>query len=207
MKKGVIFDFDLTLVDSICSIMAGLKKMSEHFSLPSVTEDDLRRVISLPARDFWQGLWGRYDEAWNEYFLTAVSASERENIKLYPDVIPVLTKLKKNGFRLGVATNRDRAWEALAATDLAKYFDTAVGALDVAHPKPAPDSLLLAMEQLQLTSCQVLFVGDSKVDMLAACRARLRGVGILAGGTSREELFAAGAWQVRSTLSDLVDLF
>ena len=208
MVSHVIFDFDMTLVDSLRAITLGLNKIAARFKLPQVTEHQAREVLYLESRDFWSRLWGGYDENWYRYFREEVAGREKDYLRPAPGAENLLRRLKKNGLGLALASNRDRPWEALAAAGLAPYFDTAVGALDVPRGKPAPDMLLLALERLQADPGQALYVGDAPTDMTAAARAGLRGVGLLAGSGARpEELAAAGAWQIRPALRDLDDLF
>lgn len=207
MVRTVIFDFDMTLVDSIYAITRGLNKMARHFNLPAVSESDTRRVMSFQAKDFWRNLWGYHDVAWNDYFVNEVAAQESNYLELAPGALETLMKLKRNGLGLALATNRDNAWAALASMGLASYFDTAVGSGDVAQGKPAPDMILMAMGQLNADPGRTLYVGDAVFDMEAANRAGIRAVGLLEGGTSRDELIRAGAWQVRETLGDLDDLW
>ena len=206
MVRTVIFDFDMTLVDSIYAITRGLNKMAEHFNLRRVDESDTRRVISLEAKEFWKALWGREDPAWRDYFVTAVAGQEKNYLEVAPGAVDLLRRLKDEGFGVGLATNRDNAWYALGAIGLAKYFDTAVGSRDVPRGKPSPDMILMAMEQMGASPGQTIYVGDSPYDMQAASKAGIRAVGVLEGGTSRADLLAAGAWQVRPTLSDLDDI-
>jgi phosphoglycolate phosphatase-like HAD superfamily hydrolase len=67
--------------------------------------------------------------------------------------------------------------------------------------------LWLVMERLQAVPDQTIFVGDAPSDMAAAARAGVRGVGLLEGGGNPGELLAAGAWQIRTALTDLADLW
>ena len=206
MVRTIIFDFDMTLVDSIYAITRGLNKMAEHFNLRQVDENDTRRVMSLEAKDFWKTLWGYDDPAWRDYFVKAVAGQEKNYLEVSPGAVELLRRLRNKGFGVGLATNRDNAWYALASIGLAKYFDTAVGSRDVSRGKPSPDMLLLAMNQMGADPGQTVYIGDSPYDMEAASKAGVRAVGVLEGGTSREDLLAAGAWQVRPTLNDLDDI-
>ncbi|MDL2259755.1 HAD family hydrolase [Deltaproteobacteria bacterium OttesenSCG-928-K17] len=205
MVQTVIFDFDMTLVDSIYAITRGLNKMAAHFNLRQVDDSDTRRVMSLPPKDFWSTLWGPHDEAWTDYFLKHVAAEEGDYLEPAPGATDLLSRLRAEGKSLGLATNRHDAWGALASVGLGKYFDTAIGAGDVAEGKPAPDMLLAIMEQMQSDPGETVFIGDSVSDMQAAVRAGIRGAGVTDGGTSREDLLKAGAWQVRQNLSELSD--
>jgi len=207
MIRHVILDFDLTLVNSLPAIGLGLNRLARHFGLKEVTETEIRAVMHLDCQAMWSGLWGAYDPAWHDFFITVMAGEEKKHLTALPGAEDLLRSLKKRGLGLGLATNRDRPWEALASVGLAPYFDSAAGALEVARVKPAPDMLWLVMERLEALPDQTIFIGDAPSDMAAAARAGVRGVGLLEGGGSHEELLAAGAWQIRAALPDLADLW
>ena len=205
--RHIVLDFDMTLVNSLPAITLGLNRMARHFGLKEVNETEVMAVMHLECQAMWSGLWGAYDPLWHDFFLTRVVGEEKNHLAVAPGAIDLLKDLKKKGMSLALATNRDRPWEALAAVGLAPYFDSAVGAMEVLRPKPAPDMLRLVMERLQADPDQTIFVGDAPSDMTAAARAGVRGVGLLEGGGNPEELLAAGAWQLRAALPDLADLW
>lgn len=202
MAQTVILDFDMTLVDSVRAITCGLNKIAEHFGLRIVDEDDTRRAMSLEATDLWSAVWGTYDERWSEYFLSEVSGDERNYLEIVPGAEELLMDLKAAGKQVALATNRDDAWKALAAINLANYFDAAVGCMDVPHGKPAPDMLFLVMEQLKTAPERCVFIGDSLFDMRAARAAGIVAIGLTQSGETRDDLIAAGAWQVRDRLTE-----
>lgn len=201
--KTVIFDFDMTLVNSIYAITRGLNKMADHFGLTPVDENDTRRVMSLESREFWINLWGEYNPEWNDYFVEEVADREKHYLEITPGTVELLEKVKKADMNLALATNRDNAWAALTSIDLAHYFDTAVGSGDVPRGKPAPDMINLILDQLKADPGKTIMVGDSPYDMQAAVAAGVRAVGVLEGGNTRRDLMEAGAWQVRDTLRDI----
>ena len=204
--KTVIFDFDMTLVDSICAITRGLNLMATHFGLAAVNEDDTRRVICLESSEFWSNLWGEYNPEWNDFFLKEVAHQEKDYLKIMPGATALLTELKAAGVKLALATNRNNAWAALAAINLAHYFDTAVGVSDVAKGKPAPDMINLVLTRLQADPARTIMVGDAVYDIRAAVAAGVRAVGVLGGGGDRDRLMEAGAWQVCDNLEAVGDI-
>lgn len=112
----------------------------------------------------------------------------------FRDFVPLMTEakgLKKSLARLSacmplaVATNRgDSMWLLLEHFGLTKFFQTVVTSSDVAHPKPAPDMLLLAAARLGVRAQNCVFVGDSDLDRQAARGANMQ---FIAYGTDLEE--------------------
>ncbi len=101
---------------------------------------------------------------------------------LFPDVPETLSALHAKGLPLGLVTNKPTPFVAplLEALDIAKYFSVIVGGDDVQNKKPHPEPLLLVAGKLSLTPAELLFVGDSRNDILAARAAgvSLRGVNL-----------------------------
>jgi phosphoglycolate phosphatase len=92
----------------------------------------------------------------------------------YPEV---LAELKGMGIRLGVLTNRDREFmeheiAAVGDSGWRHFFDIMVCGDDVTKRKPAPDSILKALEDLGVEPDPgTWYVGDSTTDTIAAKRA------------------------------------
>jgi phosphoglycolate phosphatase len=76
----------------------------------------------------------------------------------------------REGHSAGLVTNKPTPFVAplLEALDIAKYFSVIVGGDDVQNKKPHPEPLLLVAGKLSLTPAELLFVGDSRNDILAA---------------------------------------
>ena len=99
---------------------------------------------------------------------------------LFPDVAETLSALYAKGIPLGLVTNKPTPFVAplLEALDIAKYFSVIVGGDDVQNKKPHPEPLLLVAGKLSLAPAELLFVGDSRNDILAARAAGCPSVGL-----------------------------
>ncbi|MDL1964460.1 MAG: HAD family hydrolase, partial [Deltaproteobacteria bacterium] len=62
----------------------------------------------------------------------------------------------------------DTMKKVLIEHDLEEYFDLVVSALDVENPKPGPDQLIKILEHFNIEPGQLIYIGDSKLDELAA---------------------------------------
>ncbi|MDR2612630.1 MAG: HAD family hydrolase [Deltaproteobacteria bacterium] len=203
MISTIIFDIDLTLVDSLQACVEGTNLIARRFGLPEKSDREVLEAISLPLEPFWRKMWGGYDPAWRDYYESSVSATVDINRPLYPGAVELLKKARERGIALGVATNRMNPWLDLADMGIAEFFDTAVGPDATVKPKPHPDIPQLAVKQLHADASAVILVGDSPLDMKSALSAGIRGLGLTQGGYTERELLDAGAWKVRPDLAAL----
>ncbi len=85
-----------------------------------------------------------------------------------PYLKPLLRKLKPT-VKTAVATNRsDTMDHVLREHGLEECFDMVVTSLDVKHPKPHPESLIKIMRHFDLKPHELIYIGDSKLDEMAA---------------------------------------
>jgi putative hydrolase of the HAD superfamily len=86
-----------------------------------------------------------------------------DSIEAYDGVQETLEELKSRGLKLALVTDADadNAMKRLNKTKLQDYFEVFVSTDMTGKKKPAPDSLLLAVERLGVESEQIILVGDS----------------------------------------------
>ena len=209
--RYAIFDLDMTLVDSIGSLMTSANLLAREFALPEVTREAvLAAEKSAPNVTFkllWQALWGRYDPAWYEVYRDRLADREYAAMTLYPGARETLDALKGRGVGLGLASNRDRPRRALAALGIESHFQAVVGQLDVPRPKPAPDMILKALDLMGAPSEETVYIGDAPGDLLSAAAAGVKVFAVTTGGHDQAELAALGAWRVGENLAGLLEVF
>ncbi len=119
-------------------------------------------------------------------------ADEAAHADLVPAVplAPLLNRLRAADLRLGVMTNdTERAARAhLNKAGITELFDFVAGFDSGYGAKPDPDPLLAFATHCGLKPSQVLMVGDSSHDLIAARAARMHSVGVLTGLATRADL-------------------
>ncbi len=106
----------------------------------------------------------------------------RENYKpqdmLMSGLLETLQALKDGGILLGVVTNREKfPLEQMQTLGLDAFFDCTIAAGEVSAYKPEPEIFFHAMEKLQVTPEETIYVGDNYfADVIGAQRAGLRPV-------------------------------
>jgi phosphoglycolate phosphatase-like HAD superfamily hydrolase len=204
--KAILFDFDLTLVDSSWGITHCLNLLATEQGLRPLSREEVLVTIGEPIAVAWERLWGHYDPRWVESYRERYRQEEISRVRPFPSTGPVLEALKEGGFRLGVVSNRGNAKLAVEGAGLGWAFEIVFGLEDVDRPKPAPDPLLKAMDSLGVDGEGVLYVGDTDIDMATAVAASVKGVGMTTGNFDRSGLIEAGAWTVLDDLAELCPL-
>jgi HAD superfamily hydrolase (TIGR01509 family) len=172
--RAVVFDQDGTLLDTFVPALHAYAVAAGR----EITMAELEPVAHLgAARNLLSALLGHEASDADDDRFHAALADALLGTEPYPGVVDTLVRLRGNGLRTGVATNSDARSAAivLGAHGLAGHLDTVVTVDQVAGPKPNPESILLAVEQLGVRPDEVVFVGDAPADMLAA-----RAAGVLA---------------------------
>ena len=165
--RAVIFDQDGTLINTFVPALHAYSVAVGR----EITLAELEPVAHLgAARNLVSALLGHEaSDAEDDIFHDALAEAVAQ-IDPYPGIVDLLTTLRAAGVGTAVATNSDSrsASVVLQAHGLDVLMDTIVTVDLVSGPKPNPESIQLAIERLGVPAAQVVFVGDSPADMVAA---------------------------------------
>jgi len=173
--RGVVFDCDGVLFESRQANLAYYNTVLEHFSRPPVIdpeshESHLCHTAASPV--VFADLLAEEDQNVVQAFAATLDYRQFiHHMVPEPGMSESLRGLSAS-LQLAVATNRGTSIvEVLRHFGLTGYFTAVVTSRDVARPKPYPDMLRKAAEELGFRPGDLLFVGDSELDQLAAERA------------------------------------
>lgn len=191
--KLIGFDLDGTLVNSLPDLALSLNSAFAEAGLPQAPEELVLTWIGNGADVlFAKGLeWtGRADE----FSVEALSHIKRrfgqfygENVcnksVLYPNVKETLEALHAKGYLLAVVTNKPtkHVQPVLQAFGIDHLFVESLGGQSLPAIKPHPAPLYYLCGKFGLYPHEMLFVGDSKNDILAAQAAGCKSVGLTYG--------------------------
>lgn len=171
MIKGVLFDFDGTLANTIDLIVATFEHTCDTALGFKPARQRIVDTIGLPLGDALELLSDIHEEErileLRQIYGAFNAANHDIMIKPIPGVTELLPKLKERGIKLAVVTSKkaymlERGMQCLG---MLPYIDTTVSVLDTERGKPAPDPMLLACERLGLAPRECLSVGDSPFDL------------------------------------------
>lgn len=175
MIKGVVFDLDGTLVDSVnihlISWIEACRVLGISVRMDSSTIDLIKDLVGLAAEDI--ALIITNDEA-KAKSLAEVKRSiylkKVGNISPFPGVVDGVRELKKLGLRIAIASSTSREIIEAVTKNVGIYdlIDAYVGSDDVVRRKPHPEMFLRAMERIGVKPREAIVVGDTKYDITPA---------------------------------------
>lgn len=199
MKKLIIFDLDGTLLDTLSDLHGAVAYALKREALPTRSIDEVRGFVgngirklierAVPAGSSAE-LTGRVFDAFCEYY----GAHCMDLTAPYPGIAELLKLLKRQGYRLGVVSNKaDAPVKALIQHYFPDVFDCVTGERMGVRRKPAPDSVLETMRTLSAQKAETLYIGDSEVDRQTAENAGCECVLVSWGFKDRAFLETLGA--------------
>ena len=206
MKKLVLFDFDMTLVDSSYAILYCTNLMAERYGLRQITHEEMLSVIGFDIERSWITLWGEFKQEWLDYYRANFGAKEDAMMRVFENSIATIDRLHELGIKVGIASNRRYATRPLKSLGLDKYPDSIVGLENVENPKPAPDVIVRSLEIHNMQKEDAVYVGDTDIDMQTAKNAGVLAIGMTTGAFSKEQLLAAGADYACDDLAEIIEI-
>ena len=117
--------------------------------------------------------------------------------------------LAERGVQMAVLTNKPQqpAEALLKRLGLSCFFTKIVGVVPNRAKKPDPRALTELCEAMGIGPSQVVFFGDTNVDMMTAVGAGAYALGVSWGFRAEDELRAAGAARIIAHPLDALKLF
>lgn len=201
MKKLVIFDLDGTLLNTIADLAHSTNFALKQCGFPQ---------HAIAAYNFFVG------NGINKLFERALpdDAKTQENVlkvrkeflpyydihntdctEPYPGIPELLAALQEKGCKIAVASNKyQKATEKLIARYFPQISFVAVyGQREGVPVKPDPTVVYDIMKVAGVTEKEVIYIGDSGVDMQTACNSQVTSVGVTWGFRPKSELEENGA--------------
>ncbi len=193
--KVVGFDLDGTLVNSLPDLALSVNSALVDFNLPEAPEDLvltwigngakvlIERAIEWACKQETRELTPQDKHELIEKFNFYYGENICNKSRLFPGVKDTLEELKRRGYTLVVITNKPTVHvkPVLEAFGIAHLFSELLGGHSLPAIKPHPAPLFYVCGKYGIFPKQMLFVGDSRNDILAANMAGAPVVGLTYG--------------------------
>lgn len=197
--ESYIFDLDGTLLNTLNDLAASCNFALRSYGLPEHSVDDIRRFVGNGVRLLMTRAipGGESFEHFEECFACFRQHYLQHNLDTtapYPGIMELITQLNANGKKIAVVSNKFYQ----ATQDLVRYFfgeqiKVAIGERPDIHKKPAPDTVIEALRQLDMPSSTAVYIGDSDVDIDTARNCGMPCISVLWGFRDRDFLIEHGA--------------
>ncbi len=209
MFNVYVFDLDGTLLDTLQDLANSVNYALRQHGMPEHSIDDIRRFVGngvrlLMERAVPDGARNPQFEAAFATFRQHYMQHSLDTTRPYDGIPELIHELKNRGCQMAVVSNKMMA----ATQELVRHFfpdiPVAIGEHEAAgiRKKPAPDTVYEALRQLGIIhhpssiihqTSDIVYVGDSEVDIETARNSGLPCISVLWGFRSRDFLLAHGA--------------
>ena len=214
--KGVIFDVDGTLLDSLSMFLKCLNYELEEKGFQPVSKDFLYQNLGMGVslRDILRKIVSENgDKELIEEMANGIIRQFWEvdfQIDLFSGVEETFDLLSARSIKIGLATARDSGasyeWKRFNHIGLGKYIHAIVTSSEVKERKPAPDIIIQCANKMGVEPEHCIVVGDSVSDIIAARSAGAFPVAVCTGVDDRERLKKAGAEIIIEKVDGLMKL-
>ncbi|BEG97979.1 HAD family hydrolase [Bacteroides sedimenti] len=196
MKKLVIFDLDGTLLNTIADLAQSTNYALKECGFPEHEEEEYKYFVG-------NGIYKLFERALPEsekseenianvrkHFLIHYGVHNMDHSCPYPGIMNLLENLHKKGLKLAVASNKYQA----ATERLIKHYFSEIpfvavfGQREGVKAKPDPTIVEDILAIFPVDKKDVLYVGDTGIDMQTALNAGITAAGVTWGFRQRAEL-------------------
>lgn len=170
----VVFDLDGTLLDTLGDLRDSVNFSLSKNHLPERSTEEIRAFVGngirlLIERSVPENTPDDIVDKCFDDFKAYYRDNSANLTKAYDGINELLSELKKRGAKLAVVSNKaDFAVKTLVGNYFPDVFHCAVGEKDGVKRKPAPDTVFAVMKELGVNKSDVIYVGDSEVDIETA---------------------------------------
>ena len=198
--KGIIFDLDGTVADTGADLANSINLMLESYGFERKTRTEILKHINHGAKEFVRGCLPDeklLDDALKRY-MNFYAEHCFEQTRLYDGIAELVETLHENNIKMCVLSNKPDVMTKKIVRGLLNesYFVEILGGSERFPHKPKPDSALYLADKMGIAPGEILYVGDSDVDMHTAINAGMFPLGVTWGYRPESFIVEAGARKI-----------
>jgi phosphoglycolate phosphatase len=184
-----IFDFDGTIADSLDLVIREYNRLAPRFRVRPLEAQALPRLRAMKPqaamKEYGISFWKL---PWLVRSMRSAMHAHAEALQPFPDIIPTLRALARQGCRCSILSTNSNANIArfLARNELSLFEHIAGGSSMFGKPR----ALKRLIERARLDAASVYYIGDEVRDVTAASAAGVRSIAVSWGYAAREALVA-----------------
>ena len=197
--KLAIFDMDGTILNTLEDLANGVNHALAADGMPTRTMEYVRSIVGNGIYTTLrlcapENISDEQLESLHTHFAPYYEVHRADNTRPYDGIETLLKKLKAAGVKTAVVSNKsDISVKPLCEKYFKGLFDVSQGVMEGVPKKPAPDMVEKIVSGFGLDKKDVIYIGDSEVDIQTAANARIDGVFVSWGFRTEEQLKKNGA--------------
>ena len=209
---AILFDMDGTLLDTLYDLWASTNAVLRELKCPERTLEEIRAYVGNGARNQIRCALpeGSADELVDKAlarYQAYYAEHCNDHTRPYDGIVQMLETLKDAGKQLAVVSNKpDKMVKILSKEHLGTLLNVSIGETPQIARKPAPDTVFKALEELEVDKENMVYIGDSEVDVATAKQAGVPLIAVSWGFRTRAALSDAGATTIVDSPEELLSL-
>ena len=207
-KKMIIFDWNGTLIDDVWLNLNAINGVLEKRKINPITIEYYRENFLFPVSKFYKELGLDVSNEWEEITkeFGGLYISNIDRVKLFPDVVPSLEKLKKSGIELGIfsAMEHEMLNKHVEMLRIPQYFRFIEG-IENYYAEGKTHLCKKILEKSGYSERDILFVGDTCHDYETA-KALCCDVALVSRGHNTAEILRNTGAPVFESIEELVKI-
>lgn len=207
--KLAIFDMDGTILSTLDDLANGVDYALSENGLPARSKQETRAALGRGVRFLIEqsvpaGLSDAEISKVEEDFLKYYKVHSMDNTRPYDGIVELIKELRASGIKTAVVSNKiDSAVKELCDNFFEGAFDVARGERPGIPRKPNPKPINAIIDKFGLSKDEVVYIGDSEVDLLTANNAEIDHIIVTWGFRDREFLEQNGAKTLVENMEEL----
>ena len=196
MKKLVIFDLDGTLLDTIADLAESANYALKQLGYPTNDVETIRTFVGNGINKLLERALPSHEQTeenvirMRSHFVPYYDVHNADLSNPYPGIVSLLEDLQAKGIQIAVASNK---YQEATVKLVKQYFPDIdfieiLGQREGINVKPDPTIVFDILQKADVSKEDILYVGDSGVDMQTAINAGVDAVGVTWGFRPRAEL-------------------
>jgi phosphoglycolate phosphatase len=213
MNKLVIFDLDGTLCDTLDDLTYFINDSCKKFGFPPCEKKVVRTHVCHASLEFFRLCLGveKDDErlnSYHDYYSEQYKHSGSPRTRLYDGMEETLLRLKENGYKLAILTNKTQYQTDSIYDRYIKHigFDKVIGIREGVVAKPDPTEIFNLMKEFNADKENTYFIGDGDTDVLASLNAGVNLITVTYGYRDKDILEKLGATCFVDTPKEIADI-
>lgn len=203
--QGILFDLDGVIIDSHEAIVMAARNTIKSICL-TYREEIEEKLFNIAHRRVFIEVYPECEHLVDTFDKLYVNNPLHYKVSLLPHVMDILCFCAVQNIKTAIVTTKDRYRTERILKNLNLKFDAIVTCEDTEKTRPDPAPINLAIEKLNLSENDMVYIGDTPLDVVQAKKAGVISVAITTGIYKSHELKIENPDFVIDDINQLVEV-